>query len=262
MSVLNTIRLVLFILTLCGSLIIVGTDAHNVHEWQLLRNAYPDIHFHAYPALNLVMACLTFLIVGTSLIIDRLRPRAITSLVIVELAWVGLLWPVWLYTAGWNVRTQPWWGYHKIVRAFSFVNWLSLFAWWDILLAFSIHAASNGVRGVWCTPVREHLEHSVNAASPHGRSPTTTYPTVPAFNYGGPVTGQFQPGYGMPPAPQQPFWPQQAYYGMPPPHQPYGAPQPQQGYGPPAPQQGYGTSQPQQAYSVPAPGSPPNASQG
>ncbi|KAG8899195.1 hypothetical protein FRC00_001770 [Tulasnella sp. 408] len=154
-----------------------------------------------------------------------------------------------------------WWGYYQPLLIFSFLNWLMLFGWWVTLLVSSIRAASNGISGVWRTPVREHLGRSSNATPPRGRPAATTYPTVPANNYGGPVPGQIHSGYGMPPQQQQPYWPHQGY-GMPPPQQPYSTPQPQQGYGPPAPQQGYWTPQPQTIYSAPAPGPPPDTSQG
>ncbi|KAG9050300.1 hypothetical protein FS837_006410 [Tulasnella sp. UAMH 9824] len=131
--------------------------------------------------------------------------------------------------------------------AFSFLNGDMLLGWWITLLASSIRAASNGVSGVWRTPVREHLGWSKNATPPlSGRPATTTYPTL-------------QPG--ILPQQQQPCWPQQGY-GIPPPQQPYGAPQPQQGYGIPAPQQDYRTPQPRAICGAPAPGSPPDASQG
>ncbi|KAG8899194.1 hypothetical protein FRC00_001769 [Tulasnella sp. 408] len=233
----------------------LSIDAHDAHETQLLHDAYPELSWPEYPALNIVTACLTSFIVGTSLIIDRLRPGAITSFVMVELVWVGLLWPLWLSAAVYNVIRDVWWGPLKAVRVFTIANWLTLFVWWDILLTSSIRAALKGVSGVWRTPVREHLESNL---PPHGQPPTTT---VLVFNYGGPAAGHLQPGYGMPPAPQQPYWPQQVY-GFPPPQVPSGIPQPQHGYGTPAPQQGHGTSQPQPIDGVPAPVSPPNASQG
>ncbi|KIO30964.1 hypothetical protein M407DRAFT_144298 [Tulasnella calospora MUT 4182] len=275
MTVLNTIRLVIFVTALCFSLIVLGILANFTNITS--QNGF---YYQAF-ALGIATSLMTFLLVGASLIIDRLRRGAITSLVMVELAWVGLLWVLWLATAAsitdlgiftscgyFNSEVESTCHQYQAAQAFSFLNWLMLFGWWIALLAMSIRAASNGISGVWRTPVTEHPGWNKNATSPYGA--TTTYPTMPANNYGAPGQPQ-QPGYGMPPQQQTPYSPQQGYgtpppqqqpYGTPQPQQqPYGTPQPQQGYGTPAPQQGYGTPQPQAMYGAPAPGSPYNAPQ-
>ncbi|KAG9050299.1 hypothetical protein FS837_006409 [Tulasnella sp. UAMH 9824] len=260
MTVLNIIRLVLFITTLVFSLIVLGILANFTHITSSVGFYYNSF------ALGIATACLSLLFIGASLIIDRMRRGAITSLVMIELSWVGLLWVLWLATAAsitdlgifttcgyYNSEVESTCHQYQAAQAFSFLNWLMLFGWWVTLLSFSIRAASNGVSGVWRTPVTEHPGWGKNATSPYGQPATPTYPTVPANNYGAPAPGQPQPGYG-----QTPFTPQQGY-GTPPPQQAYGTPQPQQGYGTPSPQQGYGAPQPM--YGAPAPGSPYNAPQ-
>ncbi|KAG9014401.1 hypothetical protein FRB90_005373 [Tulasnella sp. 427] len=213
-------------------------------------------------ALGIATALLTFILIITSLLIDRFRRGAITSLVMFELAWVGLLWVLWLATAAAvtdlgifttcgfvNARVESTCHQYQAVEAFSFLNWLILFGWWVTLLAMSIRAASNGISGVWKLPVTEHPGWSKNATSPYGQPSTTTYPTMPQSTAPG---YENQPNYNNPP--QQP----QQHYGSPAPgQQQYGSPAPQQGYPTPQPQQGY--AQPQPTYGQPAPGSPYSA---
>ncbi|KAG8953708.1 hypothetical protein FRC04_001912 [Tulasnella sp. 424] len=240
MTVLHTVRLVLFIVTACFSLIVLGILCNFTNI-----TSQAGFYYQSF-ALGIATSLLTFILIVASLVIDKFRRGAVTSLVMVELAWVGLLWVLWLSTAAaitdlgiftscgyYNTEVESTCHQYQAVEAFSFLNWLMLLGWWCTLLALSIRAASNGISGVWRTPVTEHPGWSKNATSPYGQPSTTTYPTMPSTNYGSPAPGQPQPNYGMP---------QQQGYGTPPPQQ-HGYPSPQPQYGAPAPGSPYGAPQ-------------------
>jgi len=157
------IRLPVFaFLTLCA-LVVLGVDAHFVNE----SNKYFALsHYYGstfdFAKLGVATAVLTLITIVPMAVIDFLRKGAATSFVVVELGWLGFLWILWLATAadtanllgtcpsGFTFCSQ-----YQAAEAFSFLAWLTLMAYWIILLAFSIIAMNNGQTQIWYTSVTE-----------------------------------------------------------------------------------------------------------
>ncbi|RDX47605.1 hypothetical protein OH76DRAFT_721542 [Lentinus brumalis] len=134
----------------CG-IVVASLSAHLI--------AYVEENFggyYAFAALGVATGGLTMLSLPVILIIDLLRKGAFTSLVVVELSWLGILWVLWLATAALTVdstsavfstcdfilnqlchETQA-------IEAFSFLAWIALLAYTILLLIVALVNASRG----------------------------------------------------------------------------------------------------------------------
>ncbi|PSR71773.1 hypothetical protein PHLCEN_2v12353, partial [Hermanssonia centrifuga] len=126
--------------------------------------------YYNYAALGVATSVLTFTL-PVMLIIDLLRRGAFTSMILVELCWLGFLWVMWLATGALAADNlggfvdgcsssffANWWNTGcsetQAITAFSFLNWIALTGYLALLLTMSILAANRG-GPVWMTSVKE-----------------------------------------------------------------------------------------------------------
>jgi len=133
-------------------------------------------------ALGIATSLLTIIFIAASIVIDKFRRGAILSLVWFELAWMGLIWVLWLATAAaisalgiftscnfYNTEVESNCRQYQTVQAFSWLTWLLSFGWFTFVLVLSILAASRGHYGVWKMPITEHPGWSKAGPSPYGQ---------------------------------------------------------------------------------------------
>jgi len=160
------VRLPVFVFLLVCTLIVLGVDGHLVSVENKNQKTYfgvkVDILDFTFAKLGVATAVLTLVSVLPMLVIDLLRKGAATSYVVVELAWLGFLWILWLATAADTANrfsTCPsqisWCSEYQAAEAFSFLAWMALMAYWIILLVFAIIAVNNGQSQIWFTGVTE-----------------------------------------------------------------------------------------------------------
>lgn len=159
------IRLPVFAALLVFALIVLGLDGHLVAK---LHHTYDEgffkvtINAPAWAKLGVATSVLTLVSLLPMLIIDFLRKGAPTSLVAVELVWLGFLWILWLATAADTANhvdcggsSDPICSQAQAAEAFSWLSWIVMTAYWAILLAFSFIAHSKGNSRIWTGPVTD-----------------------------------------------------------------------------------------------------------
>jgi len=157
------IRLPVFVFLIVCTLVVLGLDAHFVSQTNKANNFLGAALFEfTFAKLGVATAVLTLVSVVPMTVIDFLRKGAATSYVVVELAWLGFLWILWLATAADTANlfsTCPseftFCSQYQAAEAFSFLAWMALMAYWIILLVFAIIAANNGQSQIWYTGVTE-----------------------------------------------------------------------------------------------------------
>ncbi|KAK0242260.1 hypothetical protein EDD85DRAFT_810606 [Armillaria nabsnona] len=155
------LRLTAFVATLVFSIIVLGVSAHITY----LTTTYYGVYY-TFAAMSIATASLTLLTLPVMIAIDFTRKGAFTSMVVVELSWLGVLWVLWLASAALTADTNAntfvsGCGYISIdvidqackefnaVQAFGFLNWLILLGYTITLIVFAIVAANRGNSGVW-----------------------------------------------------------------------------------------------------------------
>ncbi|KAI0669999.1 hypothetical protein C8Q78DRAFT_1079910 [Trametes maxima] len=214
------------------AIILLGLGAHFLASADTLR-----IPTAAWSGLAVATAVLSLITMPTMVIIDILRTGAFTSLIVVELAWLGFLGILFLATgaaaaqnaAGFWVECSTWTpalarnicGETSAGAAFGFLGWLPLWAYAATLLTLLILHANRG-HYVWKTSVKEAgFEGGIPPAggaggpSPYGTDVKAAYEAAslnPAqAPYAYPPTAQGSPAppmYGSPaaqPAPLSPY---------------------------------------------------------
>ncbi|KAI0347443.1 hypothetical protein BDW22DRAFT_1342241 [Trametopsis cervina] len=186
-------RTVVFGVLTVFSIIILGLAAHMIAETTTF-----DFYFR-FDAFALAIALLTILTLPAMWIVDILRRGAFTSLIFVELVWLGLLWVLWLTSAalssndwgsadcGLSVFFLPSWytsscGHGKAIIAFSWLNWVILTSYLVSLLFLSITANNRGAP-VWRSSVREATfvpaRVDLGGAASHEPKGPVSYPPQP-----------------------------------------------------------------------------------
>jgi len=112
--------------------------------------------------MGIATGVLTITTIPAMLIIDMVRKGAFTSMVLVELIWLGILWVLWLAQAGLSASADVIFAVgcpysetldpvnaeackeFAVIEAFSFLNWLALFGYWIAILVLSLMGAQRG----------------------------------------------------------------------------------------------------------------------
>ncbi|KAF8654295.1 hypothetical protein AX16_003554 [Volvariella volvacea WC 439] len=211
----STVRLVVMGTAVVFSVIVLGLSAHVLAT----TNKYLGGYF-TFSAMSLATALLTLLTVPVMIYIDMIRKGAFTSMIIVELGWLGVLWVLWLASGGLAAEaTGLAWptgcGYSDqtvdtlcrefpAITAFDFLTWILLFGYTVTLLVLSILAAGRG-NSVWYQGVSEaDFSAGANAgAIPPVKQEFTgasvaTQPQVAAYPPGNVVTPQPSVGFPQP----------------------------------------------------------------
>ncbi|KAF8284478.1 hypothetical protein DL93DRAFT_2146915 [Clavulina sp. PMI_390] len=128
------------------------------------------------------------------IVIDIIRKGSVTSMIAIELGWLGFLWIMWLATAADTASNKTCsnsvvsylgsldstisslCSQFRAAEAFSFLTWLLLMGYWALLMIFSVMAHSSGNQNIWTTAVSDAgFTNGSGAAT----QPATTYPAVP-----------------------------------------------------------------------------------
>ncbi|KAG0707551.1 hypothetical protein DFH29DRAFT_844631 [Suillus ampliporus] len=219
MTLFSMIRLILFSISIVFSLIVLGLDAY------FLSVTVPLQFYFTFSALGVATAVLTILTVPIMLIVDLIRHGAVTSMIVVELVWLSILWVLWVATAGeaangFNLYFPRGCIYAtddptanaycmelQAVQAFAFLNFFIFLGYTCTLLVLSIISASRG-KSVWTSSVKQST-FLAPSSGPVQQVPLAQYSGAPAPGYTGtPVSQPQQPGtytsYSGPPA-QSPY---------------------------------------------------------
>jgi len=168
MVFLHILRLVVLTISVAFSVVVLGLSADLIETTLSFLGAY----FYFTP-LAITSAAITTLTAPVLLICDAKRKGAFTSMIVVELPWLSVLWVLWLATAAEAVVANQFMypegcaladglgppastTCHEFVavEAFAFIVWIILMGYCLLLLIFSIIGASRGHK-VWTSSVKE-----------------------------------------------------------------------------------------------------------
>lgn len=214
MALFSVIRIGIFSLSIVFSLIVLGLNAYYISLTQPL--------YFIFSALGVATALLTILTVPVMLIVDSIRRGAFTSMIVVELVWLFILWVLWVATAGEAAATFNYYFprgciYASVdptanaycmelqaIQAFAFLNFFIFLGYTGTLLVFAIIAGSRG-NSVWTSSVKESTFFPKNSWPAQQQVPLAQYSGAPAAGYTGtPVSqpqqlGTYTSHSGMPP---------------------------------------------------------------
>jgi hypothetical protein len=217
MPVFNTIRLVVFGVTIGFSLIVMGIAANFLST----TAKYSLFGFGSVSGFAVATPVLTFVILIPALVLDFVRKGAVTSLTASELGFIGFLWILWLACAsnttsilsgitldctGLVSEAASFCSQYQALQAFSWLNWLILFFYWIALLVIALVAQSRGINKAFMLPTTELASSVPSGGNAGGEPKNLGYPPggIPPSTY--PPQGQY---------PQQSFtpsqYPQQTY---------------------------------------------------
>ncbi|VDC04063.1 unnamed protein product [Peniophora sp. CBMAI 1063] len=186
-------RLVTFGCTLVFSVIVLGLSADALSITQTYEGSY-----FIWDALALAVSIITICSIVPMFVIDFLRRGAFTSLVVVEIGWLSVLWILWLATGAYaadinqmvfgtiscsefNTITSRFCSEWDAVEAFSFLTWIIILAY-TVTLAVFVFTGRRAWRGSVrdtpaVAPVQEKSE-PVPMTATSGASPTSpsSYP--------------------------------------------------------------------------------------
>ncbi|KAJ6516289.1 hypothetical protein C8R45DRAFT_239212 [Mycena sanguinolenta] len=195
MALLPLIRLVALSVVLAFSVIVLGLSAALTSTTE----TYLDGYFE-FAALAIATSALTLLTLPVMIALEILQSgAAFTSMIIVELPWLSILWVLWLATgsdgaqAAQNVFVADCSDYiPKIkaacqetsgIQAFAFLNWLILMAYTIFIFVLTIIAQTRKHTGVWRSSVAEAPFFTPGAA-PAIPPATSQAIDAPAASYG------------------------------------------------------------------------------
>ncbi|KAF8841942.1 hypothetical protein BDN67DRAFT_471233 [Paxillus ammoniavirescens] len=224
MGAISAIRIAVLASSTLFSIIVLGLAAHLLWLTLFWFNLY-----FIFCALGVAAAGLSLLTLPVMLVTDFLRRGAFTSMVVVELVWLSILWVLWVATAAEAVNASTYYfpygcidegdptvlqACHEIqaVEAFSFLIFIILMLYTVLLLISALVAASRGDR-VWLSTVKDStfFRSSNPPAQQHpmgqySGTPAAQHQAVPQQYIGTPV----QPQYSGSTVPSQ-----QPYPGVP-----------------------------------------------
>jgi len=167
-KVLSLVRMVTFATVMLFSLIVLALSADYI-------SLLPVSTYSRFAALAIFTALTTLSTVTPMLVIDMLRQGSFLSYIVVEIAWLSILWVFWLSTGSDAASVDSLYisidpkessctGYtgfaaqmcHEIkaIMAFSFLSWILLMAYTITLLVLAIRAHQRG-NSAWTTSVRD-----------------------------------------------------------------------------------------------------------
>jgi len=161
------------------SIIVLGLAAHSISSTTSVTGFSGG--YYTFDAFAVAVSVMTWTSIPALWLIDVLRRGAITSIILVELVWFGVLWVLWLSSAAlssndlndvsqvcsgdFSLFEPDWWhGFcseTKAIVAFSWLIWFAFSGYLIALLVLSISAHNNG-SPVWKSSVREATFSPVN----------------------------------------------------------------------------------------------------
>ncbi|KAI0830240.1 hypothetical protein BC628DRAFT_1292449, partial [Trametes gibbosa] len=164
-SWLQICRLIAMAFALLGGIIAVALGAHLA---SLTERFFQDTL--TFELLSIAVGAITLLTVPAMLVIDFLRTGAFTSMVLVELAWLSILWVLWIAT-GALIADQTGMAFQtcdfpesallsqacnetRAIEAFAFMAFIALFLYTATLLVVACVHQSRGAP-IWKSSVKQ-----------------------------------------------------------------------------------------------------------
>jgi len=124
--------------------------------------------FYSFAALGIAVGLLTILTIPVMLTLSIIRKGAFTSMIAIEIAWVWLLWILWLSVggsaAGFTI-VEDCSNFAPVVRAacsevsamtaFGFLSWLNLLFYNVLLISLTFRQHLRGHTGIWTQDVTD-----------------------------------------------------------------------------------------------------------
>ncbi|KAG5649334.1 hypothetical protein H0H81_004560 [Sphagnurus paluster] len=211
---LPTLRLVVLGTVLVFSLVVLGLCAY------ITSGSTEDGFYFTFAALGIATSVLSLVSLPVMIVVDNMRKGAFTSLIAVELGWLGFLWIMWLATAGSTSdlanavrcsasirRNLTGCQIISAIQAFSHLSWLILIAYFIALLSFSIMAANRG-NPVWLQSVKDANfdAPAAPAAAPAPEQTQQQYAAAPVSHTPAPAGAYPPQGSPAPVQQQAPGW--------------------------------------------------------
>ncbi|CAE6436026.1 hypothetical protein ACGC1H_000858 [Rhizoctonia solani] len=212
MALFHTLRLVSFATVLVFSLIVLGISGNWVSLLQGVATS-----FATSSSFSLAVSVITWAFMFPILLIGALRRGSFLSWVAVELGICGFLWVLWLASASYttsmsagvalncdlarSMEAEGICRQYQAIEAFSWLNWLILFAYVVLVVVYAVKAMNKG-QSVWTMEITD--------LSTAGSGSGTDASTIDASNYTGKTS---QPNHYQQPQfdqPVQPYHPQTA----------------------------------------------------
>ncbi|KAJ7477134.1 hypothetical protein B0H11DRAFT_2029855 [Mycena galericulata] len=202
MALIPLIRIVALSVVLGFSVVVLGLAAALTSTTEKYLAGYFE-----FAALAIATASLTIITLPIMIVLERTRPGTVfTSMIVVELSWLSILWILWLATAADGAQAGQdtfisGCGYvdtiidgacreTAAIQAFSFLNWLILMVYTILILVLAIIASTRKHTGVWKSSVAEAPFFTPGAAP--AIPPVTSQPaSAPAGSYGSPAAGGY-----------------------------------------------------------------------
>ncbi|KIJ52343.1 hypothetical protein M422DRAFT_776029 [Sphaerobolus stellatus SS14] len=149
------VRLGLAALLALFSIIVLGISADFIRKADNVNAPVPS-----WLGYTLAVSIITWLILIPIFIIDLLGIGLALIFVIAELVWTFILMVLWVAAAGSITNVLPPSGCIgcselQALDAFAWLSWITILAWFIMLLVLSIISHSRGHRGVWRQPVSD-----------------------------------------------------------------------------------------------------------
>jgi len=214
MNIFAAIRLVVFGVILLFSFINLA----------LAANLTSKTEGWTFPGFAVAVSILTLIIAIPMLVVDFLRKGSFVSWVATELGWCGLLWVLWIASAGlststllfigdcsvWSPSLETLCRQYSAVQAFSWLTWLLLTFYIITVIVLSVLATVKGNSRVWLSPASDLSFSPTHTASGEPKIPpyNPNYAGTPA---GGAYAGNPAGGYAGTPGAYPPGQQQQGY---------------------------------------------------
>jgi len=194
-------RAFLFIGLCLSSVIIIAVSAHLIN---FTESFFGNIYYN-FSALSLATGLLTLLSLPAITVIDRTRKGAYTSMIAVEIGWLGFLWVMWLASAATTanatggtldcslVVSRFSTACHEIqvTEAFDFINFIFLTGYVGLLLIAAIIAHGKGNTAIWTSAVKD-TDFDAAGVPQHTTEAHNDKMSAPAF-VANPLPGQGVP---------------------------------------------------------------------
>jgi len=163
---------------------------------------FTDLVWTESGSMGIAVSVITIVSLIALIAVDLLRSGAFTSMVIVELVWLSVLWVLWLSAAS---VIASWCGtglcsdYSRGAEALCFLIWIILLGYTVTLLTFAIIGSKQGKKA-WTSSVKD-LQTPATGTDTDAESPKSQ-----TLQYA--HTGQTLPVHPQPGYPPQPIHPQ------------------------------------------------------
>ncbi|KAH7343902.1 hypothetical protein B0J17DRAFT_644406 [Rhizoctonia solani] len=189
MALFDTLRLASFATVLLFSLIVLGISGHWVSQFQGVATI-----FATSSSLSLAVSVITWAFMLPVLLLSILRRGSFLSWVAIELGICAFLWVLWLASASYTTSItaglalscdlEPTIGWENLCRqyqaiqAFSWLNWLILFAYVVLVVVFAVKAMNKG-QSVWTMEITDLSTANSGSATDGSTIAASNYTTKP-----------------------------------------------------------------------------------